>query len=117
VCFIPLSPSLKNTDLNQDIDESRLVPRSMKSLDILPLISVVAGLQTAHIYPQNRNASILLINAFYYIFTNATRSDWLLAKSNIKTHTFLRAAISKTQEFYKQMNTISLYPDKHSLLF
>lgn len=89
----------------------------MKPVDILPLISVVAGLQTICIYPQNRNPSILLIRPFYYIFINATLRDWVLEKSNIKTHTFLRAVISETQEFYRQMNTITLYRDKYSLFF
>lgn len=75
VFFFPPSPSLKNTNLKQDIYEGRLFPSSIKSLDILPLISVVAGLQAIRIYPQNTNPSILLIRAFYYLFINATLRD------------------------------------------
>lgn len=44
--FSPPSPSLKNKNLKQDIYEDRLIPSSM---DILPLISVVAGHQTIYI--------------------------------------------------------------------
>lgn len=57
------------------------------------------------------------MRAFNYIFINVTLRDWLLEKSNIKTHPFLRGLISETQEFYKQINTIRLYPEKYALLF